>query len=212
VIASIDKPLQHNAGITVVKGNLCEDGAVIKPSAATPDLLRHRGKAVVFESIEDYNARIDDPDLDVDPTSILVLKYVGPKGYPGMPEVGNMALPKKILEMGVEDMVRVSDGRMSGSAYGTVFLHVSPEAYLGGTLALVKNGDFIEVDVANKKLHLEVSDEELEKRRKNWTPPEQPMKRGYVDLYVRNVEQAHLGADFNFLVGKSGSTVTRESH
>ncbi len=212
VIASIEMPLMNNAGSTVVKGNLCENGAVIKPSAATPELLKHNGKAVVFEGIEDYNARIDDPDLDVDPTSILVLKYVGPKGYPGMPEVGNMALPKKVLDKGVKDMIRISDGRMSGSAYGTVFLHVSPESYVGGPLALVKDGDMIEVDVANKSLHLDVSDDELDRRRKSWVAPELGLDRGYVRLYIEHVEQAHLGADLDFLVGGSGSEVTRDSH
>lgn len=212
VIASIDKPFQENSGTTVVRGNLCPDGAVIKPSAATPELMQHRGRAVVFESIEDYKARIDDPGLEVDESSVLVLKYVGPKGYPGMPEVGNMGLPKKMLEKGVKDMVRISDGRMSGTAYGTAFLHVSPESYAGGVLALVENGDIIEVDVKNRRLHLDVPDEELEKRRKNWTPPPHEFNRGYVNLYIKHVEQAHLGADMDFLAGKSGSVVKRESH
>lgn len=212
IIASVDQPFQKNAGTTVVRGNLCPDGAVIKTSAASPHLLKHTGKAVVFESIEDYKARIDDPDLEVDEASVMVLKYVGPKGYPGMPEVGNMTLPKKILERGVKDMVRISDGRMSGTAYGTAFLHVSPESYAGGNLALVKNGDIIEVDVENRRLHLEVSDEELEKRREQWSPPDHEFDRGYVQLYIEQVEQAHLGADMDFLTGKSGSEVKRESH
>ncbi len=212
VISTVNKPFQKNSGTTVVKGNLCPDGAVIKTSAATKRLMQHRGKAVVFESIEDYLARIDDPGLDVDEDSVLVLKYVGPKGYPGMAEVGNMGLPKKLLEKGVEDIVRISDGRMSGTAYGTVFLHVSPESYIGGNLALVQNGDVIEVDVANRRLHLDVSDEELEERKKNWKPPEHEFDRGYVNMYIKHVEQSHLGADLDFLVGKSGSIVKRDSH
>lgn len=212
VIASVDDPFKEKAGITVVRGNLCPEGAVIKTSAASPGLLQHRGKAVVFENIEDYHARIDDPDLEVDESSVMVLKYVGPKGYPGMPEVGNMGLPKKILEKGTKDMVRISDGRMSGTAYGTAFLHASPESYAGGNLALVQNGDMIEVDVKNKRLHLDVSEEELERRRKNWSPPDHEYDRGYVSMYIKHVEQAHLGADMDFLVGKSGSTVKRESH
>ncbi|MEX0778743.1 MAG: IlvD/Edd family dehydratase [Balneolales bacterium] len=212
VIASIDKPFQSDSGITVVRGNLCPDGAVIKTSAASAHLLKHKGKAVVFESIEDYKSRIDDPDLDVDESSVLVLKYVGPKGYPGMAEVGNMGLPTKILEKGVKDMVRISDGRMSGTAYGTVFLHVSPESYVGGNLALVQNGDVIEVDVRSKRLHLNVSEEELEKRKKLWSPPPHEYNRGYVSSYIQHVEQSHLGADLDYLVGKSGSIVKRESH
>ncbi len=212
VIATVDEPFQTNSGTTVVKGNLCPDGAVIKTSAATDRLMQHRGKAVVFESIEDYHARIDDPELDVDEDSILVLKYVGPKGYPGMPEVGNMALPKKLLKKGVTDIVRISDGRMSGTAYGTAFLHVSPESFIGGNLALVQNGDIIEVDVKNRRLHLDVSDVELQKRRDNWSPPEHDFDRGYVHMYINRVEQSHLGADLDFLVGKSGSDVKRESH
>lgn len=212
VIATVDKPFQENSGTTVVKGNLCLDGAVIKTSAATDRLMQHRGKAVVFESIEDYHARIDDPELDVDEDSILVLKYVGPKGYPGMAEVGNMALPAKLLKKGVKDIVRISDGRMSGTAYGTAFLHVSPESFIGGNLALVQNGDSIEVDVKNRRLHLDVSDEELQKRRDNWSPPEHEFDRGYVQMYINRVEQSHLGADLDFLVGRSGSDVKRDSH
>jgi L-arabonate dehydrase len=213
VIAAVDKPFQENSGTTVVRGNLCPDGAVIKTSAASPKLLQHKGKAVVFESIEDYKERIDDPGLDVDETSILVLKYVGPKGYPGMPEVGNMGLPKKLLEKGVKDMVRISDGRMSGTAFGTAFLHVSPESYSGGNLALVQNGDTIEVDLKNRRLHLDVSEEELKERRKNWSPPpHEEFTRGYVSLYIEHVEQSHLGADLDFLTSKSGSFVRRESH
>jgi dihydroxy-acid dehydratase len=172
----------------------------------------HRGRAVVFETIEDYHARVDDPDLDIDETCVMVLKGAGPVGYPGMAEVGNMALPKKILEKGISDMVRVSDARMSGTAYGTVVLHVSPEAAVGGTLALVQNGDYIELDVPARRLHLDVSDEELERRRAAWVAPELASDRGYVSLYVRTVQQAHLGADLDFLVGGSGDTVTREAH
>ncbi|MDH3676135.1 MAG: dihydroxy-acid dehydratase, partial [Anaerolineae bacterium] len=212
VIASIDQPLIKEAGIAVLRGNLCKDGAVIKPSAASPELMQHRGRAVVFEDIEDYHNRIDRPELDVDATCVLVLKGVGPRGYPGMPEVGNMGLPKRLLEQGVEDMVRISDGRMSGTAFGTVVLHVSPESAVGGNLALVQNGDMIELDVSNRRLHLDVPDDELSRRREAWTPPDPRATRGYVGLYVSHVQQAHQGADFDFLVGKSSSVVTRESH
>ncbi len=212
VIATYQNPLIHEAGCVVVKGNLAINGAVIKPSAATPALMQHKGRAVVFESIEDYHARIDDPNLDIDESCVMVLKYVGPVGYPGMAEVGNMALPKKILEKGIKDMVRISDGRMSGTAYGTAVLHVSPESAIGGNLALVQNGDMIELDVIKRKLHLDVSDEELEKRRAAWTPPKPPVKRGYVSLYIKHVMQADKGADLDFLQGSSGSEVTRDSH
>jgi len=212
VIATYKKPLIPEGGCVVVKGNLALNGAVIKPSAATPALLKHKGRAVVFESIEDYNSRIDDPDLDIDETSVMVLKYAGPVGYPGMPELGNMALPKKILEKGIKDMVRISDGRMSGTAYGTAVLHVSPESAIGGNLALVQNGDMIELDVGQRKLHLEVSDEELEKRRKLWITPAPAAERGYVGLYIKHVMGADKGADLDFLVGNSGSVVTRDSH
>ncbi len=212
VIASYEKPLQTNAGCIVVKGNLAMNGAVMKPSAATPALLKHKGRAVVFENIEDYNARIDSDDLDIDETCVMVLKYVGPVGYPGMPEVGNMALPKKILQKGITDMVRISDGRMSGTAYGTAVLHVSPESAIGGTLALVQNGDLIELDATERKLHLHVSDEELAKRKAAWTAPPPAATRGYVHLYINNVLGADKGADLNFLQGSSGSRVTRDSH
>src|SRR5688500_12529026 len=212
VIAPIDNPLIKEAGIAVLKGNLAVDGAVITPSAATPALMEHRGRAVVFETIEVYHARVDDPGLDIDETCVMVLKYVGPVGYPGMPEVGNMLLPRKILEKGVTDMVRISDGRMSGTAFGTVVLHVSPEAAIGGTLALVENGDFIELDVANRRIHLDVSEEELERRRKNWTAPKPVADRGYASQYIKHVQQADKGADLDFLVGSSGSKVTRDSH
>ncbi|HMP93862.1 MAG TPA: IlvD/Edd family dehydratase, partial [Phnomibacter sp.] len=171
IIGTLDTPIKPSAGCVVVKGNLALNGAVIKPSAATPALMQHTGRAVVFENIEDYHARIDDPELDIDESCVMVLKYVGPVGYPGMPEVGNMALPKKILQKGITDMVRISDGRMSGTAYGTAVLHVSPESAIGGALALVENGDLITLDVPNRKLHLHVSDEQLQQRRDRWQPP-----------------------------------------
>jgi dihydroxy-acid dehydratase len=211
VIKAFADPFKPNAGIAILRGNLAPSGAVIKPSAATPRLLKHRGKAVVFESIEDFKARIDDPNLDIDENSIMVLKGCGPKGYPGMAEVGNMALPPKILRKGITDMVRISDARMSGTAYGTVVLHVAPEAAAGGPLALVKTGDIIELDVPARKLHLDVSDAELAKRRAAWVAPEAP-RRGYYKLYVEHVQQADKGADLDFLVGGSGTTVTRDSH
>lgn len=212
IIGTMDQPFKPESGIVVVKGNLAPNGAVIKPSAATPALLKHTGKAVVFENIEDYHARIDDPNLEIDATSVMVLKNVGPKGYPGMAEVGNMSLPKKLLEQGVTDMVRISDGRMSGTGFGTVVLHVSPEAAAGGTLALVQNGDIISLDAHNRSLQIEVSDEELAKRKAAWKPTEKMQTRGYVHLYQTHVEQAHLGADMDFLKGGSGSEVTRDSH
>jgi L-arabonate dehydrase len=212
VIYCADKPLIKEAGIVVLKGNLAENGAVIKPSAATQALMQHRGKAVVFENIEDYHERVDDPYLDIDETCIMVLKNVGPVGYPGMAEVGNMSLPRKLLDKGVIDIVRISDGRMSGTAYGTVVLHVSPESAIGGNLALVRNGDMIELDVQKRRLHLEVSDEELSKRRKQWQPSELAADRGYVNLYMKHVMQADKGADLDFLVGKSGDKVSRDSH
>lgn len=212
VISSMQQPFKSESGIVVVKGNLAPNGAVIKPSAATTELLKHSGKAVVFESIEDFHARIEDPELDIDANSVMVLKNVGPKGYPGMAEVGNMALPKKLLEQGVTDVVRISDGRMSGTGFGTVVLHVSPEAAVGGTLALVQNGDVISLDAHNRSLHLEVSEEELEKRKALWQQSQKINERGYVHLYQTHVEQAHLGADMDFLKGGSGSEVLRDSH
>ncbi|HTR27814.1 MAG TPA: IlvD/Edd family dehydratase [Puia sp.] len=212
VIAAAGNPLLPHAGIAVVKGNLATNGAVIKPSAATPALMQHRGRAVVFEHIEDYHARIDDPDLDIDETSVMVLKHVGPVGYPGMPEMGNMTLPKRLLEKGVTDMVRISDGRMSGTAYGTVVLHVSPESAIGGALALVQDGDWIELDVAGRRLHLDVPETELARRRAAWQPPPAVADRGYVHLYIRHVQQADKGADLDFLNGGSGSEVSRDSH
>jgi len=212
VIADLSKPFKTETGLAVLKGNLCEDGAVIKPSAASPHLMRHTGRAVVFENIEDYHARVDDPNLDIDETSVMVLKNVGPIGYPGMPEVGNMSPPKKLLEKGVKDMLRISDGRMSGTGFGTVVLHVSPEAAKGGTLALVKDGDLIALDVENRTLQLLVEEEELSKRRAAWKANHPTANRGYVQLYQQHVEQAHLGADMDFLRGCSGSSVTRDSH
>ena len=211
VIAPVDEPFQQEAGIAILRGNLCPDGAVIKPSAAAPELMKHRGRAVVFECIEDYKARIDDPDLDVDETCVLLLKGIGPKGFPGMPEAGKIGLPKKLLEQGVRDMVCISDGRMSGTAYGTIVLHVAPEAAAGGALALVQNGDMIELDVEQRQLRLDVADEELERRRQAWQPPEPWIERGYAKLYVDHVLQADQGADLDFLVGGSGAQVLREA-
>lgn len=212
IISSRDEPFKDEVGLAIVKGNLSENGAVMKPSAATPELLQHKGKAVVFEDIEDYKDRINDPDLEIEKDDIMVLKNVGPKGYPGMPEVGNMGLPKKLLEKGVTDMVRISDGRMSGTAFGTAVLHTSPESADGGTLALVETGDIIELDVPNRKIVLHVPDEELERRKEEWEPLSLHMDRGYWSLYQNHVQQAHLGADLDFLRGKSGSEVKRDSH
>ncbi len=212
VVASVDNPIQENAGIAVLRGNLCENGAVIKPSAATPALMTHRGRAVVFEDIDDYHTRIDDPDLDVDASCVLVLKQVGPKGYPGMPEVGNFGLPAKLLKEGVEDMVRISDGRMSGTAFGTVVLHVAPESAIGGTLALVQDGDMIELDVPKRRLHLDVPEEELAQRKATWQPRQKHTERGYVSMFLDHVQQADLGADFDFLRGSSGSAVPHGNH
>ncbi len=212
VIAALETPFQKEAGIAVLKGNLCENGAVIKPSAASPKLMKHRGKAVVFESMEDYHERIDDPNLEIDENSVIVLKGVGPKGYPGMPEVGNVDLPKKLLAKGITDVVRISDGRMSGTAAGTVILHVSPESTIGGNLALVQNGDMIELDVKNRTLHLDVGESELQKRKAEWIAPKPLADRGYVKMYIEHVEQADKGADLDFLVGGSGSKVERDLH
>jgi L-arabonate dehydrase len=213
VIRPFDRPLAASGGIAVLRGNLAPTGAVLKPSAASPSLMRHRGRAVVFNSIEHYKARIGDPDLDVDPTSVLVLANCGPKGYPGMAEVGNMGLPPKILRQGVIDMVRISDARMSGTAYGTAVLHVSPEAAAGGPLALVRDGDLIELDVEARRLQLHVSDEELAARRAAWQPPTPVVPPGgYASLYIQHVQQADQGADLDFLVGCRGHDVGRESH
>ncbi|MEI9942901.1 MAG: IlvD/Edd family dehydratase [Chitinophagaceae bacterium] len=212
VIATAGKPLQENAGIAVLKGNLCVDGAVIKPSAASKALMKHRGRAVVFETMEDYHHRIDDEDLDIDENCVIVLKSVGPVGYPGMPEVGNVDLPMKLLKKGIKDMLRISDGRMSGTAGGTVVLHVSPESAIGGTFALVQNNDMIEIDVEKRKLHLDISDEELKKRKAKWVAPEPHAIRGYVKFFIDHVQQAHLGVDFDLLRGGSGSEVKGDSH
>jgi L-arabonate dehydrase len=212
VIKSLADPVQQEAGTAVLRGNLAPQGAVIKPSAATPALLKHRGRAVVFESVEDMKARIDNPDLEVDETSILVLKGAGPRGYPGMPEVGNMPLPKKLLSRGVTDMVRISDARMSGTAYGTVILHTAPEAAIGGPLALVENGDVIELDVEERSLRLVVDDDELSARKAAWRPAAPVAVRGYASLYINHVLQADQGADFDFLIGGSGHAVPKESH
>lgn len=212
VIAQFDDPVRPEGGAAVLRGNLAPDGAVIKPSAASSHLLRHTGRAVVFESIEDFTARIDDPDLDVDADSVLVLKGCGPRGYPGMPEVGNMPLPAKLLAAGVTDVVRISDARMSGTAYGTVVLHAAPEAAVGGPLAAVRDGDVITLDVEQRSLVLHVDDDELARRLARWQPPEPAFDRGYYRLYVDTVNQANLGADLDFLRGSSGSAVTRESH
>lgn len=212
IIARIEEPLQEHAGIAVLKGNLCENGSVIKPSAATKRLMNHTGRAVVFESMEDYHARIDNPDLDIDADCVIVLKGVGPKGYPGMPEVGNVDLPKKLIKKGIKDMIRISDGRMSGTAYGTVVLHVSPESTIGGTLAIVENGDMITLDVERRLLQLNVSDEEIANRKSEWIAPDPVATRGYVRIYLDHVEGAELGADLDVLVGGSGSKVERDLH
>jgi dihydroxy-acid dehydratase len=212
VIATAQQPLQQSAGMAVLKGNLCENGAIIKPSAASLHLLKHRGRAVVFENMEDYHARIDDPNLDIDEHCVIVLKGVGPVGYPGMPEVGNVDLPMKLLQKGIKDMIRISDGRMSGTAGGTVVLHVSPESSIGGVLALVQNGDMIELDVTARKLHLDVPDSALAARKARWQQPAPMATRGYVKFYVDHVQQAHLGADLDVLRGGSGSDVVRDLH
>ena len=212
VITPLSKPFKPQGGIAVLRGNLAPTGAVLKPSAATPSLLKHKGRAVVFEDIDDLNKRIDDPKLDVDADCILVLKNCGPKGYPGFPEVGNFALPAKLLKKGVTDMIRISDARMSGTAYGTVVLHTSPEAAVGGPLALVRNGDVIELDVEARSLHLLVSDDELARRKSKWKPMEPHSDRGWVKLYCDHVLQADQGVDLDFLVGNSGAKVGRESH
>lgn len=212
VIRPLEKPLMEHGGIAVLRGNLAPDGAVLKPSAASTHLMHHRGRAVVFENVEHYKERIDNPDLDVDENCVLVLKNCGPKGYPGMAEVGNMGLPPKILKRGITDMIRISDARMSGTAYGTVVLHVCPEAAVGGNLALVKDGDYIEIDVEARRLHLDVSSKELELRRAQWKPLDLPMKGGYQQLYVQHVQQANIGADLDFLTGCRGHDIPRESH
>jgi dihydroxy-acid dehydratase len=212
VIKSIAAPFKDKAGIAVLRGNLAPRGAVIKPSAATPALMQHKGRAVVFENSDDFHARIDDDALDIDETCVMVLKNCGPRGYPGMAEVGNMPLPPKVLKKGITDMVRISDARMSGTAYGTVVLHTAPEAAAGGPLALVKNSDVIELDVPKRRLHLHVSDDELAKRKAQWKPPTPRLTSGYWKLYIDHVLQADEGADLDFLVGQRGAFVPKDNH
>ena len=212
VIRPVARALTQQGGIAVLRGNLAPDGAVLKPSAASPHLMQHRGRAVVFEDIDDYKARIEDEDLDIDETCVMVLKYCGPRGYPGMAEVGNMGLPPKVLRKGITDMVRISDARMSGTAYGTVVLHVSPEAARGGALAVVQSGDMITLDVAGRRLHLEVSDEDLARRLAAWKSPVQRPNGGYAQLFHDHVQGADTGADMDFLIGCRGNAVARESH
>ncbi len=212
VILPADKALTQSGGVVVVKGNMAPKGAVLKPSAATPALLTHRGRAVVFEDIDDYKARINDEDLDIDETCIMVLKNCGPKGYPGMAEVGNMGLPPKVLRKGITDMVRISDARMSGTAYGTVVLHASPEAAAGGPLAVVQNGDYIELDVPNRRLHLDISDADLAARLAKWQNRISPPASGYALMHHMHVQGADTGADLDFLNGPRGNTVGRDSH
>lgn len=211
VIRTRSNPVTEQGGIIVLRGNLAPDGAIIKPSAASPELLQHRGRAIVFDSAEEFRARIDDPDLEIDASSVLILRNSGPRGYPGMPEVGSMAIPKKLLDTGVTDLLRISDARMSGTAFGTVILHVSPESVIGGPIALIENGDFISLDVENRHLELEVSEIELDKRRSKFIPPETGQVRGYAKLYVDHVQQANEGADFDFLVGGSGTPTSKVS-
>jgi L-arabonate dehydrase len=212
VIRELSNPLIQDGGIRVLRGNLAPRGAVLKPSAATPELLKHRGRAVVFENLEHYKERIVDESLDVDKDCVLVMKNCGPKGYPGMAEVGNMGLPPKLLRQGVKDMVRISDARMSGTAYGTVVLHVAPEAAAGGPLAAVRDGDWIELDCDAGTLHLDISDEELASRMSGHVPPRVHGDGGYQRLYVDHVLQADEGCDLDFLVGKRGAAVPRHSH
>ena len=212
IIATVDAPFNTATGLAILKGNVCENGAVIKPSAASEHLMKHTGKAVVFENIEDYKLRIDSAALEIDGDSVMVLKNVGPKGYPGMPEVGNMGLPKKLLAQGIKDMVRISDGRMSGTCFGTVVLHASPEAAMGGNFSVIQDGDLITLDVPNRTLMVDVTQDELERRKRERKAPPPITDRGYVSLYCNHVQQAHLGADMDFLVGKSGDKVTRDSH
>lgn len=212
VILPTDQALTQSGGIVVVKGNLAPKGAVLKPSAASPHLMQHRGRAVVFEDIDDYKAKIEDPDLDIDENCIMVLKNCGPKGYPGMAEVGNMGLPPKVLKKGITDMIRISDARMSGTAYGTVILHTSPEAAAGGPLAVVQNGDMIEVDVENRRLHLDISDADLADRLAKWAPAHEQPTSGYAWLHQQHVEGADTGADLDFLKGCRGNPVGKDSH
>jgi dihydroxy-acid dehydratase len=212
VIKEFENPLTKNGGIKILRGNIAPNGAIIKPSAASPELMKHTGKAVVFESVEEFHEKIDDPNLDVDENSILVLKNCGPKGYPGMAEVGNMRLPQKVLKKGVRDMIRISDARMSGTAYGTVILHTSPEAAVKGPLAAVQNGDEIEVDVDQGTMNLKVDDETIKNRLENYSPVVPEITGGYQKMYVEHVMQADKGADLDFLIGKRGAEVKRHSH
>lgn len=212
VIRPVDRALTAHGGIVVLRGNLAPNGAVLKPSAATPSLMVHRGRAVVFEDIGDYKRKIDDPDLDIDETCVMVLKNCGPRGYPGMAEVGNMGLPSKVLKKGITDMVRISDARMSGTAYGTVVLHTSPEAAAGGPLAIVQDGDFIELDVPSRRLHLDVPQDEIDRRLAAWSSPVERPKGGYAMLYHQHVTGADTGADFDFLRGCRGKDVPKDSH
>ncbi len=212
IITTTSEPFNNATGLAVLTGNICEEGAVIKPSAASAHLMQHTGPAVVFENIEDYKERINSEDLEVDTDSILVLKNAGPKGYPGMPEVGNMTLPKKLLQKGITDMVRISDGRMSGTGFGTVVLHIAPEAATGSNFSVLKTGDILTLDVPKRSLQVHLSAAELEQRKKEWCPQPPHATRGYVSLYIKHVQQAHLGADLDFLTGSSGSTVAKDSH
>jgi dihydroxy-acid dehydratase len=212
VIRPADRALAASGGVAVLRGNLAPQGAVLKPSAASPHLMRHRGRAVVFEDIDHYKARIADESLDIDETCVMVLKNCGPRGYPGMAEVGNMGLPPKVLRKGVTDMVRISDARMSGTAYGTVVLHAAPEAAAGGPLAIVRDGDMIELDVPARRLTLDVSDDEIARRLADWTPPAPAAESGYVRLFLDHVEGAEAGADFDFLRGCRGAAVPKDSH
>ncbi|MBD3838148.1 dihydroxy-acid dehydratase, partial [Brevundimonas sp.] len=212
VIRPVERALTQQGGIVVLRGNLAPKGCVLKPSAASPHLMKHRGRAVVFEDIDDYKAKINDESLDIDETCVMVMKNCGPRGYPGMAEVGNMGLPPKVLRKGITDMVRISDARMSGTAYGTVLLHTSPEAARGGPLAIVRNGDFIEIDVEARRVHLDISDEEMQRRLADWRPSVEPPASGYARLYHDHVEGADTGADFDFLKGCRGAPVGRDSH
>jgi dihydroxy-acid dehydratase len=213
VIRTVSEPLMPpGRGTAVLRGNLCPSGAVIKQSAASPELMEHRGRALVFDSPEAYYAVCDNDDFDVEAGDVIVVRYAGPKGYPGMPEVSNVTLPAKLLRQGVTDMVRICDGRMSGTGFGTVVLHVAPEAALGGPLALVETGDTIELDVPARSLHLDVPDEELARRKAAWSAPGTKAQSGYTWLYIEHVLQADGGADFDFLVGTRGDAVPRDSH
>lgn len=212
VISSLEQPFNTDSGLAVLKGNICEEGAVIKPSAASKKLMQHTGPAFVFENIEEYKEKINDEEIDIDENTVLVLKNVGPKGYPGMPEVGNMTLPGKLLKKGVKDMIRISDGRMSGTGFGTVVLHVSPEAAAGENFSVLQTGDLITLDVPNRILKVDLNEAELERRKQAKKQEKTPYNRGYVSMYIKHVLQASTGADLDFLRGKSGSEVLRDSH